>query len=128
MFAQIAHTWFRKNEPEDVVECLNRLVLFAIAPVTTAVITQPSNWMNGLLHFGLFISLLLCSIVFYRISSFHPLSKYPGPAICKLSKVWVAWLSHKGKLYQYYDRLHKQYGPIVRIGKGLASFIRLISL
>ncbi|KAF6743654.1 cytochrome P450 [Ephemerocybe angulata] len=52
----------------------------------------------------------------YRLSSLHPLSRYPGPFLCKISKLWIIWLAYRGKLHLYYKSLHDIYGPIVRIG------------
>lgn len=119
MSGQIAHAWFQRYEPQDITSCLVRLAFFALAPVATTVSTLPSPWVNGPLHLGLFLSFLLSSIALYRVSPLHPLSKYPGPVICKLSKIWAAWLSHQGKIHSYYNSLHKIYGPIVRIGEVL---------
>ena len=66
--------------------------------------------------FGLFWSTLIISILVYRASPWHPLAKYPGPLICKLTKYHVAFLSLRGKQYLYFSRLHKKYGDVVRIG------------
>lgn len=108
--------------------CLFRVAFFATAPVVAAVVALPSPWVNGPLHLGLFLAFLLSSITIYRISPFHPLAKYPGPVICKISKIWGAWLSHQGKIHLYYGELHKKYGPIVRIGRTLpcSSLLLLI--
>jgi hypothetical protein len=66
--------------------------------------------------FGLFWSTLAISILVYRASPWHPLAKYPGPLICKLTKYHLAFLSLRGKQYLYYSQLHKKYGDVVRIG------------
>ena len=66
--------------------------------------------------FGLFWSSLITSILVYRASPWHPLAKYPGPLICKLTKYHLAFLSLSGKQYLYYSELHKKYGDVVRIG------------
>ncbi|GJJ06922.1 hypothetical protein Clacol_001118 [Clathrus columnatus] len=115
--ALIAHAWFRKYEPGSVESGLIRLAVFATAPVVTTFRTLPSPLVNVPLHLAIFISILLCSIVLYRLSPFHPLAKYPGPIFCKISKFWFAWIAHEGKTHLYFDELHKKYGPIVRIGK-----------
>ena len=66
--------------------------------------------------FGLFWSTLIISILVYRAFPWHPLAKYPGPLICKLTKYHLAFLSLYGKQYLYYSQLHKKYGDVVRIG------------
>ncbi|KAF8270117.1 high nitrogen upregulated cytochrome P450 monooxygenase 2 [Lactarius quietus] len=52
----------------------------------------------------------------YRLSPFHPLAKYPGPAIAKTSKWWVAYICATGNLQRYLKNLHDHYGDVVRIG------------
>ncbi len=52
----------------------------------------------------------------YRLSPFHPLAKYPGPAIAKTSKLWAAYLCAKGDMYRYFKSLHERYGDVVRVG------------
>ena len=66
--------------------------------------------------FSLFWSTLIISILVYRASPWHPLAKYPGPFICKLTKFHLAFHSVWGKQYIYYSQLHKKYGDVVRIG------------
>ncbi|KAG5730825.1 Cytochrome P450 67, partial [Termitomyces sp. T112] len=63
-----------------------------------------------------FWATLGASIVVYRLSPFHPLAKYPGPLLCRVSKMYMAFLSLGGKQHTYYLQLHEQYGDIVRVG------------
>lgn len=67
--------------------------------------------------FAIYVSVLAASIVFYRLSPFHPLAKYPGPLINRVSKLYMSWISSKGHQHEYYHSLHEQYGDVVRIGK-----------
>jgi hypothetical protein len=67
--------------------------------------------------FSLFWSTLATSILVYRVSPWHPLAKYPGPLLCKLTKFYLAYLCLDGKQYLYYDELHRKYGDVVRIGQ-----------
>jgi cytochrome P450 len=52
----------------------------------------------------------------------HPLAKYPGPVLSRLTNLvyWYYWL--KGKLPHYIEMAHRQYGPKVRIGPNNLSF------
>ncbi|EGN99144.1 hypothetical protein SERLA73DRAFT_181973 [Serpula lacrymans var. lacrymans S7.3] len=59
---------------------------------------------------------ILTSIALYRLSPFHPLAKYPGPILARISKFWMVWMSSDGKQHVYYYNLHKRYGDVVRIG------------
>ena len=66
--------------------------------------------------FSLFFTSLFTSIALYRVSPWHPLAKYPGPLICKLTQFHLATLSLRGKQHIYYAKLHEKYGDIVRVG------------
>ncbi|KAI1442050.1 cytochrome P450 [Annulohypoxylon stygium] len=58
----------------------------------------------------------LAAVIFYRLT-FHPLAKFPGPFLCKISFIqqcyYEAILNGKflGRLTEY----HRKYGPVVRI-------------
>lgn len=66
----------------------------------------------SLIHLGT----LNISVILYRLSPFHPLAGYPGPLICKVTKLWTAYLVHRGDRHRYYLALYAKYGPFVRIG------------
>ncbi|KIJ45960.1 hypothetical protein M422DRAFT_29605 [Sphaerobolus stellatus SS14] len=59
---------------------------------------------------------LSLSVIIYRLSPFHPLAKYPGPVICKITKFWTYERIRKGDRHRYFQALHAQYGPFVRTG------------
>ena len=67
--------------------------------------------------FSLFWSTLATSILVYRVSPWHPLAKYPGPFLCKLTKFRLAFFALGGKQFIYYSELHRKYGDVVRIGQ-----------
>ncbi|EJD05634.1 high nitrogen upregulated cytochrome P450 monooxygenase 2 [Fomitiporia mediterranea MF3/22] len=72
--------------------------------------------------FGTFYSSLLASIACYRLSPWHPLAKYPGPILAKLSKFWIIYIILKGDQLRVVTELHKKYGPYVRLGPNELSF------
>ncbi|UPX16324.1 uncharacterized protein EKO05_0006732 [Ascochyta rabiei] len=79
------------------------------------------------LRFGLstlasLVAAYLFSVAIYRIY-FHPLSKYPGPLLLKLTS--VVWTYHfvKGDIIKWNDQLHTKYGETVRLGPDRLSFI-----
>ncbi|KAL0580842.1 hypothetical protein V5O48_001133, partial [Marasmius crinis-equi] len=47
---------------------------------------------------------------------------HPGPTLAKCTKFWGMYQSHTGKLHEKYLELHRQYGPVVRIGPNELSF------
>lgn len=61
------------------------------------------------------------SITIYRIF-FHPLSKYPGPVLAKLTNAYQLYHAYKGDRHLEFWRLHQKYGPIVRFGPNAVSF------
>ncbi|KAL9004770.1 MAG: hypothetical protein Q9188_002427 [Gyalolechia gomerana] len=46
---------------------------------------------------------------------FHPLAKFPGPKWPAFSRLPMFKATVAGNIWQYYDKLHAEYGPIVRI-------------
>jgi cytochrome P450 len=59
-------------------------------------------------------------IAIHRIF-FHPLSKYPGPLLAKLTPWWDVYHAYKGDKHLLFQRLHEQYGDFVRYGPNTLS-------
>ncbi|KAG9230345.1 putative Isotrichodermin C-15 hydroxylase [Amylocarpus encephaloides] len=66
-------------------------------------------------------SVYVVGIVIYRLY-FHPLSRYPGPFLNKVSDlpatIWVL----KGRLPMETRKIHEKYGPIIRLSPTELSF------
>lgn len=60
---------------------------------------------------GLFGSMFL-----YRVW-FHPLKRFPGPFLAKVSKLWHVWKVRDSQNYLFLESLRQQYGDFVRTGK-----------
>lgn len=45
----------------------------------------------------------------------HPLSKFPGPFLASISRLWLWKTSHTGQLHYVQASLHQRYGKLVRI-------------
>ena len=58
------------------------------------------------------IVLYLLAISIYR-RYFHPLAKVPGPLLPAITKLYQTYWA--GKYFEQIDRLHEQYGSVVRI-------------
>ncbi|KAI0354613.1 high nitrogen upregulated cytochrome P450 monooxygenase 2 [Trametes cingulata] len=113
--ALVVHWVFKRYEPQRVaahaflilgVPALLSLLLLSHFPVATAL----------LVSFTTYWSTLACSISTYRLSPWHPLARYPGPIMLRLTKAYLAWISRGGKRHIYTQELHRRYGDIVRVG------------
>jgi hypothetical protein len=117
---QAVYVFFKEREPVDLPTILTLLVAVPSASITLKNYLNLVNPVFGtscLQSFFVFYLVLLSCMMAYRLSSFHPLYKYPGPFLCKVTKLWITWLAYRGKLHLYYKSLHDMYGPIVRIGE-----------
>ncbi|KAG5719737.1 hypothetical protein E4T56_gene18554 [Termitomyces sp. T112] len=65
---------------------------------------------------GAFILGLFMSIAIYRLSPWHPLARYPGPRLAKLSKWYMSYWIAKGNRHLKLQAMHRTYGTWVRIG------------
>ncbi|KAI0030260.1 cytochrome P450 [Vararia minispora EC-137] len=66
------------------------------------------------------VALVLTTIV-YRLSPFHPLWRFPGPVINRITSLYNAYKTYTGERHLYVDELHRRYGRIVRIGPDALS-------
>ncbi|KAH7371505.1 cytochrome P450 [Pyrenochaeta sp. MPI-SDFR-AT-0127] len=68
----------------------------------------------GALFFYIFL------VIVYRLT-FHPLAKYPGPFLAKVTDIYLAYYAYKGSRHLAFHLAHEQYGPYVRLGPNLLS-------
>src|SRR4051812_17814529 len=60
-------------------------------------------------------------IAIYRVTK-HPLAKFPGPLLWRIS-IWpTIWQCAKGKRHLDLLEAHRKYGPIVRVAPNMLSF------
>ncbi|KAF7378106.1 hypothetical protein MSAN_00234800 [Mycena sanguinolenta] len=110
-----SHLFFKRYEPTDP---LRLVALLVISPLIITLCQEDPRgvFVPFLRCCSLYYAGLLTSIMAYRISPIHPLSKYPGPVLCKISKLWLAFVVSRGNLHLYIQALHDKYGPVIRIG------------
>ncbi|KAJ4365024.1 hypothetical protein N0V83_008640 [Neocucurbitaria cava] len=78
-----------------------------------------SPWLLLLSIFGsLFFYISL--VIIYRVT-LHPLARYPGPFLAKITDIYLAYYAYKGSRHLAFQRAHLQYGPYVRLGPNLLS-------
>ncbi|KAJ7231273.1 cytochrome P450 [Mycena haematopus] len=98
------------------------LLLLPIQPIALLLILgEPFTRLFS--TYAVFLGSLSLSIIAYRLSPFHPLAQYPGPAIGKVTKLWGLWKASQGYKYLYHKELHDTYGPYVRTGPNEISVI-----
>ncbi|KAF4126179.1 Cytochrome P450 [Geosmithia morbida] len=71
-----------------------------------------------LLSIGVLYTLCLC---LYRIV-FHPLARYPGPLVAKVTDAYQLYHAYCGDRHIEFWRLHQRYGPVVRFGPNSLVF------
>ncbi|GLB42458.1 putative high nitrogen upregulated cytochrome P450 monooxygenase 2 [Lyophyllum shimeji] len=117
LMAVLTHLCFRKFEPKSLawpaaILLLEPIVVYTVSPA----VTRPSSAGSILTVYALFLGSLTLSIILYRISPFHPLAKYPGPLLNKITQLRSVWVQYSGFQHVVTKQLHDQYGPFVRIG------------
>ncbi|MCJ1281603.1 hypothetical protein MMC26_000923 [Xylographa opegraphella] len=73
----------------------------------------------------LYLGVVLLVTVFVRCMSlryFHPLSVYPGPVLASVTDFWRFATHFAGDTHNVDVLLHKNYGPVVRIGPNTLLF------
>ncbi|KAF7360564.1 hypothetical protein MVEN_00787500 [Mycena venus] len=122
----INHLFFHRYEPSSANISLPVL---AIEPVVLLMlIGGPFSSAQLFWSYFVFLGSLSLSIIAYRLSPFHPLAQYPGPAISKVTKLWSLWKALPGYKYLYLKTLHDTYGPYVRTGPNEISVIDAVAV
>ena len=67
------------------------------------------------------ITAYIFGLVIYRIY-FHPLAKYPGPLLAKITDLYSTYHAYKQDRHLEFWRCHEKYGNIVRFGPNSLSF------
>lgn len=114
---QITYQIFKRFEPNAPLPISLLLLLVPSLLVPFVHLHIPSLVLAAPLTFAAYYGLVLAYVAAYRLSPFHPLARYPGPAINKLSKLTMAWKLYRGKQHLYYKEMHDRYGDIVRVGE-----------
>ncbi|KAG9235759.1 cytochrome P450 monooxygenase-like protein [Amylocarpus encephaloides] len=66
-------------------------------------------------------TVILCGIAVFRIW-LHPLAAFPGPKIWAVSRLpWIRYML-RGRMWRKIERLHQEYGTVVRIAPAELSF------
>jgi hypothetical protein len=91
-------------------------VLAAPPVVITAALSTPFSYWILLRNAIVYLTSLALSITAYRLSPFHPLAKYPGPVLARVSRLWAVSGVLGENQHIYSHQLFDRYGDIVRTG------------
>ncbi|KAI0205898.1 isotrichodermin C-15 hydroxylase [Astrocystis sublimbata] len=67
------------------------------------------------------VLIYIVGLVVYRVF-FHPLAKYPGPLLAKITDAYQLYHAWRGDRHLEFWRMHERYGKIVRFGPNSLSF------
>ncbi|KAF8900558.1 cytochrome P450 [Mucidula mucida] len=70
---------------------------------------------------GSYLGSMIVLAVAYRLSPFHPLWKYPGPFLNKITSLAIMHMVSTGKRYEIIKGWHEKYGKFVRTGPNTLS-------
>ena len=76
-----------------------------------------TQWIYRILGGLLFYS---CLVVLYRLR-FHPLAKYPGPWLARITSLYALYHAWRGDRHVNFHRCHERYGDFVRLGPNYLS-------
>ncbi|KAI0279986.1 cytochrome P450 [Russula aff. rugulosa BPL654] len=128
----VSHLFFRHFEPSSTLSRMTPLIVIPALLSGPISCTVRSPFAALLIAFAANWSSLVFFTLAYRLSSFHPLAKFPGPLLARTSKLWAAYLSATaGDQHRCLKRLHDRYGDVVRTGPNElsirdASFIHTV--
>jgi hypothetical protein len=61
-------------------------------------------------------------------TAFHPLGKIPGPRLARVTGLWRTSRYFRGSWLDDIVKLHRTYGPVVRIAPNEVSFVDELAL
>lgn len=96
--------------------------LYLSVAILYAVVLQPERALiTTLWHAVYLITLTFATtwayFIVYRISPLHPLHRFPGPVLNRVTELPLAYTAARLNRHLYLCQLHETYGPIVRTGK-----------
>ncbi|KAH9938835.1 high nitrogen upregulated cytochrome P450 monooxygenase 2 [Epithele typhae] len=117
--ALVAHQVFRKHETYSIL--VHAFLLLGppaiIAGYLTSASISTSTFANAFqVACATYLGTLSLSVVAYRLSPWHPLARYPGPFLWRVSMLFPALESTTGGRAKSIRALHAKYGDVIRVG------------
>ena len=116
LVSQVTHLVFNRFEPSELPAVAALLV--GLPTALSSLFTRHYGIVGGIaLAFAVFHATLTTSVIIYRISPFHPLARYPGPPLARLTRWYWALIAIRGHQHTEIQRMHDIYGDAVRYGE-----------
>ncbi|OCK77036.1 cytochrome P450 [Lepidopterella palustris CBS 459.81] len=125
----VSHQIFRKNEPTVKGFVGHVVIVNAGLTLLCKYLKVPTEDLIkiALVDLAVYLTTLSTSILLYRVF-FHPLNKYPGPILCKITKFVSTYHVMTRDSHEWMVDLHKKYGDTVRFSPNELSFISATSV
>ncbi|EKM48781.1 uncharacterized protein PHACADRAFT_214663 [Phanerochaete carnosa HHB-10118-sp] len=117
----VTHWIFNRREPADP-RILFVLLLLVPAATSLLLFLHYGTILGTVLAFSIYHASLIFSVVLYRTSPFHPLARYPGPFLAKVTRLYWTRIALAGRQHIEIGRLFDKYGDAVRIGPNEVHF------
>jgi hypothetical protein len=111
---QLTHQICHRHEPASLTAF--GAVLFAGPAMLCCVSSSPLSIRLFLEVLLIHLCTLCLSVTVYRLPPFHPLARYPGPVLARVSRFWAFWGVVRGHQHVDSHELFSQYGEVVRTG------------
>ncbi|KAJ3546904.1 hypothetical protein NM688_g5462 [Phlebia brevispora] len=120
--AVVVHLIFKRWEPTSL-PILSTLLVFIPGLLSALFIPEYGSLTGTLVAFSTFLLSLSTSIIAYRLSPFHPMARYPGPTLAKISKWYMVYIIQQGTPWLWLQAQHEKHGDVVRIGPNEVSIV-----
>lgn len=111
---QLAHLICHHIPPASLIAFASVILL---VPIALTAFSQPASPIAYVLQTtAIYLFTLGVSISAYRLSPFHPLAKYPGPVLARISRLWATQSVIRGYQHLESRELFEKYGEVVRTG------------
>ena len=70
------------------------------------------------------VSAVVANLIYSAVYNYYisPLKAIPGPRLNAISKIPILLRRPEGKVFEWFYSLHRQYGPVVRVGPRMVLF------
>ncbi|EXJ90055.1 hypothetical protein A1O3_03123 [Capronia epimyces CBS 606.96] len=123
----VSHQIFRKHEPTIRGFFAHVLLVNLVVAFGGRILSHGHQHAGPALYawnlnLGAYLGSLV--LVVYRLF-FHPLQRYPGPWLCKITRFVASWHVITQDSHRWMMKLHEKYGDVVRVSPNELSYINV---